>query len=58
MISGISGAVAGAGLNIDNLTNKSKKDLAYTMLDLDGPAAQAVAEAIQGLEGVIRVTLF
>ena len=58
IISGISGAVAGAGLNIDNLTNKSKKDLAYTMLDLDGPAAQAVAEAIQGLEGVIRVTLF
>jgi D-3-phosphoglycerate dehydrogenase len=58
MISGISGVLADAGLNIDNLTNKSKKEMAYTMMDVDGPAADAVAEAIKKLDGVIRVTLY
>ena len=56
MISGISGAAGEAGINIQNLTNKSKGELAYTVLDLDAPSAPQVAQAIRSLDGVIRVT--
>lgn len=57
MLAGLTGALNNAGLNIDNLTNKSRGDIAYTMLDLAGePSEQAIAE-IQALEGVVRVRL-
>ena len=36
MLSQISQTISAAGLNIDNLTNKSKKDYAYTVVDVDG----------------------
>ncbi|MEG1778265.1 MAG: 3-phosphoglycerate dehydrogenase family protein, partial [Angelakisella sp.] len=43
MIAGISNAFSAAGINIETLTNKSKKDLAYTMADIvDGDITEAV----------------
>ncbi|MGM9912931.1 phosphoglycerate dehydrogenase [Floccifex sp.] len=41
--------------NIDNLLNKSKKDIAYTMLDLDTEISQATLDAIDNIDGVYRV---
>lgn len=58
MISGISQAISDAGLNIDNLTNKSKKDYAYTLVDVTGSVTPEVVERINKIEGVIRVNVY
>ena len=51
----ITSIVSGAGMNVENLANKSRKDYAYTMLDVNGKVADAMVEQINGIEGVIRV---
>ena len=51
----ITSIVSGAGMNVENLANKSCKDYAYTMLDVNGKVADAMVEQIKGIEGVIRV---
>lgn len=51
----ITSIVSGAGMNVENLANKSRKDYAYTMLDVNGKVADAMVEQIKGIEGVIRV---
>ena len=48
-------AIAGENLNIAGLMNKSRGEYAYTMLDLDHPASEAVVEALKHIEGVIKV---
>jgi D-3-phosphoglycerate dehydrogenase len=44
-----------AGVNIDNMSNKSKGDYAYTMMDVDGEVPADVLEKISGLPGVFKV---
>ena len=43
------------GVNIANMTNKSKGDYAYTMLDVTSPIDSQVAEALRNIEHVYRV---
>ena len=52
LITQITGAVADKGANIENMVNKSKKDWAYTMLDVNGTAD---IDAIKAIDGVVRV---
>ncbi len=52
LITQITGAVSGKGANIENLVNKSKKDWAYTMLDVTGSVDEAAIKAIDGVVGV------
>lgn len=48
--------VAGkAGLNIENMTNKSRGDYAYTMLDVAGAVGDADARRLLAVNGIIRV---
>ena len=54
LLSQITTAVAGKGANIENLVNKSKKDWAYTMLDVTGDVD---ADAINAVDGVVRVRI-
>ncbi len=51
----ITNVVSSEGLNIENLINRSKKDYAYTILEIDGEATAAHAEAISKVEGMIKV---
>ena len=37
------------------MTNKSKGEYAYTMLDLDDPATDEIVNKLEAVEGVIRV---
>ena len=37
------------------MVNKSKKDNAYTILDVQGDVSQAVLDSICAIDGVIRV---
>ena len=55
MLAQISGVVSEAGVNIDTLTNRSKKDNAYTVLDIVGDVPANVIDGIQAIDGVIRV---
>jgi D-3-phosphoglycerate dehydrogenase len=55
MVGQISTCLAGAGLNIVDLLNKSRGDVAYTVVDLDKPVPEDTMEAIRGIEGVLRV---
>ena len=55
MVGQISTAMAKAGLNIHNMMNKSKGDVAYTLLDVDSEVPAAVIESIAGIEGVLAV---
>ena len=58
MISSISHVLGGSGVNIENLTNKSKKDLAYTLVDAEGSVRDEAIEEIRSIPGVIRVNVY
>lgn len=55
MLGQISTAVAEAGLNIDDMYNKAKGDLAYTVADVEGQITSEVVERIRAIEGVLAV---
>ena len=54
-IANITGLLSRDGVNVENMTNKSKKDYAYTVVDLGSRISEAVADEIRALEGVFRV---
>jgi len=55
MLGQISTAMAGAGLNIHNMVNKSRGDMAYTLVDVDSPVADTVLDSIRAIDGVLSV---
>ncbi len=55
MVGQISTAMAGAGLNIIDLLNKSKGDIAYTLADVDKEIPQDVIDKIASIDGVLAV---
>lgn len=55
MLGQISTAMAQAGLNIHNMVNKSRGDMAYTLVDVDSPAGDGVISALKRIEGVLAV---
>ena len=42
-------------LNISLMANKSRKEYAYTMIDVDGDVSEAVKEELGSIEGVLKV---
>lgn len=55
VISALTTAIGDAGLNIENMLNKSKKDYAYTLLDVAGDVSDAVVEKLAAVDTVIKV---
>jgi D-3-phosphoglycerate dehydrogenase / 2-oxoglutarate reductase len=55
MVGQISTAMANAGLNIHNMLNKSKGDMAYTLVDVDSAVSAELAAVIAGIAGVLSV---
>ena len=55
MLGQISTAMAKAGLNIHNMVNKSRGDVAYTLVDVDSPVGDNVLADIAGITGVLAV---
>jgi D-3-phosphoglycerate dehydrogenase / 2-oxoglutarate reductase len=55
MLGQISSTLARCGLNIHNMLNKSRGEMAYTLVDVDSPVDDAVVQAIGGIEGVLSV---
>jgi D-3-phosphoglycerate dehydrogenase len=55
MVGQISSVLAAAGLNIHNMVNKSKGDMAYTLVDVDSAATDAVMQQLSAIAGVLAV---
>ncbi len=55
VISALTTALGDAGLNIDNMLNKSKKDYAYTLLDVAGNVSDDVVAKLSAVDTVIKV---
>ena len=55
MLAQISAVVSAAGVNIASMTNKSRKDCAYTVLDIEGSVKDNVCRDILAIQDVIRV---
>jgi D-3-phosphoglycerate dehydrogenase len=55
MLGQISTDLAAAGLNIIDMLNKSRGDIAVTLIDVDGPPSDGVIQHIAAIEGVLSV---
>jgi D-3-phosphoglycerate dehydrogenase len=55
MLGQISTAMARAGLNIHNMVNKSRGQMAYTLVDVDSPIPDSLIEVLASIEGVLSV---
>ena len=55
MLSKIMTTLSDDGINVENMTNKSKKDYAYTLVDVNTRITDDVADELRAIEGVIRV---
>lgn len=58
MVSSISAAISVKQININNMLNKSRKEVAVTVMELDTHPDEAVLAEIKALPGVIRVRVF
>jgi D-3-phosphoglycerate dehydrogenase len=57
MVGQISTCLADAGLNIHDMLNKSRGEIAYTLVDLDGSMSDETMQRIRGIEGVLSARL-
>jgi D-3-phosphoglycerate dehydrogenase len=55
MVGQVSTALAAASLNIANLLNKSRGDVAYALIDLDGDIPEAMLTTLRAIPGVLSV---
>lgn len=55
MLGQVTGILAAAGVNISDMTNKSRDKYAYTLLDLESVPDAASVEKLSGIKGVLRV---
>ena len=57
ILASLTAALSAEGMNVENMTNKSKGDYAYTLVDVDAVPNQATVEHLQTMDQVLRVRL-
>ncbi len=55
MLANLTGILSKEGVNIENMTNKAKKDYAYTLVDINSKLPDRVADELRAVENVLRV---
>jgi D-3-phosphoglycerate dehydrogenase len=55
MLGQISSTMAKAGLNIHTMVNKSRGEMAYTLVDVDSPVDESLVLSIAAIKGVLSV---
>ncbi len=55
MLARISHAMGERNINIHNMLNKSRGEVAYTLVDVDSPVPAAAISALRGIDGVLTV---
>ncbi len=58
MITKIADVLGKTNINIENLLNKSKGNLAYTIIDIDNVVDETTVAQIERIPGIIRVNVF
>lgn len=57
MLAQISSAISEAGLNIENLSSRSKKEMGYSVFEITGKCPNCVIEKLLSVKGIIRVNV-
>ena len=57
MLGAITETVSNQGINIENLVNRSRGNVAYTMLDFIGEVPSELPDLLAAREGIMRVRL-
>lgn len=57
MVGQISNILADESVNIDNMLNRNRDDIAYNIIDIDGNVSESTINKISAIEGVISVRL-
>ncbi len=57
MITQFTAAFGGKGINISDMTNKSRGEVAYTMIDVESTPTEEIIEALEKIDGVFRVRI-
>ena len=47
--------IAKKNINVENMINRSKGDIGYTLIDTGAPVGDDIAEQIQSMDDVLRV---
>ena len=55
MIGQVTGTMASGGINISDMTNKSREKYAYTLMDLDKQPDEETIKKLQAINGILRV---
>jgi D-3-phosphoglycerate dehydrogenase len=55
MLARISHAMGGRKINIHSMLNKSRGEMAYTLVDVDSPVPEAALEELRAIKGVLAV---
>ncbi|MBQ8592321.1 MAG: phosphoglycerate dehydrogenase [Lachnospiraceae bacterium] len=55
MITKFTASFGDLGINITDMMNKSRGEVAYTMLDVESPVTDEIVQKLQNIEGVFRV---
>ncbi len=55
MIGQYTAIMGNADINISDMTNKSRGDYAYSLMDLDAPVTPEVVESLKSIDGVLKV---
>lgn len=57
VLNNITAIISSQGINVENMISKSKKDYAYTILEVKGEIPDSAAEIMSNMESVIRVNI-
>ena len=55
MITKFTACFGDEGINITDMMNKSRGEVAYTMMDIEKPADEEIIKKLQSIDGVFRV---
>lgn len=57
MLASVTSLLSKDGVNVENMTNKSKSEYAYTVVDLNTDIDPATTDKIRAIDGILRVRL-
>ncbi len=57
MLGKITSLLADSNINVNEMLNKSRDDVAYNLIDVDTPPSETLLAALRGIEGVINVRI-
>ena len=55
MLHQLTNVISAEGINIDNMTNKSRKEYAYCVFDIDSESSEELADKLREIDGVLKV---